>query len=102
MKLYILGDYLTVNAFALTGIEGRIIPPDATLTEVQSSMDAVVHDQEIGLVIINSYVNEMVGSKMSDYFQLDRPLFMEIPNAGESPREEDLNRYIQQIIGIKL
>ncbi|MBP7461202.1 MAG: V-type ATP synthase subunit F [Candidatus Delongbacteria bacterium] len=102
MKLYILGDYLTVNAFALTGIEGRVIPPDTSLNDVQSILDEIIANPEIGLIIFNAFIHERMGTTIEDYLQLDRPLFMEIPNAGESPREEDLNRYIQQIVGIKL
>ncbi len=101
MKLYVVGDEITVRAFSLIGIQGQIVAEDISMTDLKFELKKILDREEIGLVIFNRFIRELLKEDFDEFQNLTRPLFMEVPNAGESPREEDIQKYIQQIVGIK-
>ncbi len=102
MQLYVIGDYFTVNTFKLIGIDGQVFEADADYGNILNTIENLIKKEEIGMIIYNSFIREIVGQKFDDYLKRAKPVFFEIPDTDSEFKEENLQEFIQKVIGIKI
>jgi len=102
MRIFVIGNQDAVLGFALTGIRGQIATTGESLI---STLDEIVQNEEVGIILITEDVANMAREHVNDlimrYHTL--PLIVEIPGpSGPSPDRPPLNKLIQQTIGVQL
>ncbi|WP_432662570.1 V-type ATP synthase subunit F [Wukongibacter baidiensis] len=84
----------------LAGIEGAIAK---TREETLEVFERVVSDSNIGIVIVTEKTLSRAEEEiMKVKLEKDYPLIIAIPGKGEEKREDYIDRYIRESIGIKV
>lgn len=102
MKMFVISDNIdTLTGMRLAGVDGTVVHErQAVLT----SIDEVIANHEIGILLITEKLGKLVPERISDIklnYQL--PLVVEIPDRHGTGRSADsITRYVREAIGLKL
>jgi len=101
MKYSIIGDEDAILGFGLVGVTGKVA---ATPQEAQQAFDALLQDQETGIIIITERVADMIRSTVDKYlFTESFPLIVEVPDRrGPLTGRPGIKELVNTAIGIKL
>ncbi len=101
MKYHIIGDEDAVLGFGMVGVEGNVAENQ---DDARAVFEAVLKDQEVGIVIITETVAELIRPLVDQYmFTKQFPLIVEIPDRkGPMPDKPSIRELVNQAIGIRL
>lgn len=102
MKMFLICDNMdTKTGMRLAGIEGVLVHGRQ---EVQDALEAAMKDKDIGLILINESLVDLVQSEVYNIkLNFQTPLIVEIPNRHGSKRSDDtITRYVREAIGLKI
>lgn len=101
MKVMVIGHTDAVRGFALVGVQGHIA---TTAEEVNTALDAALHDASIGIVLITEDAAALVRQRVNQLVaRTTVPLVMEIPGPGGPPADrQTLSEMVQRTTGIRL
>lgn len=102
MKMFLICDNMdTKTGMRLAGIEGVLVHGRH---EVQDALEAAMKDKDIGLILINESLVDLVQSEVYNIkLNFQTPLIVEIPNRHGSKRSDDtITRYVREAIGLKI
>jgi len=102
MKIFVIGDEITIHSFQLVGVDGKIVSPDTEPLDLLNILNEAFSNKENGLIVVNRFVQKNLGDKFESFLTSAQPLVFVVPDTDEEIQEENLNQYIQQVIGIKL
>jgi len=102
LKIYVVGDKITVYSFAIAGTDGKVVNENSSSFEILQEFENCINDPEIGIVVFNKFIHKIIGDKMEEYLNKTRPIFFEVPDTDAEFEEEDLQRIVQKVIGIKI
>lgn len=102
MKSFLISDNKdTLVAMRLAGIGGVILHEKE---EILQQISDVIHDEEIGILILTEAIFEIVEHEVLELkLKIRQPLIVEIPDRF-GPRRGDnyITKYINESIGIKI
>ena len=102
MKIYLISDNVdTHTGLRLVGVDGAVAH---TLEELETQLERVMNDKEIGIVLIMEKLSRQFPEIINE-IKLTRktPLLVEIPDRHGTGRKKDfLTDYVREAIGIKL
>lgn len=101
MKYSIIGDEDAVLGFGMVGVSGKVA---ANADEARRAFQAILEDEETGIVIITERVADMIRSIVDKYlFTESFPLIVEIPDRGGSKEgRPGIREMVNAAVGLKL
>ena len=102
MKMFLICDNMdTKTGMRLAGIEGVLVHGQQ---EVRDALDAAMLDRDIGLILINEALVDLVQSEIYNIkLNYQTPLIVEIPGRHGSIRAGDaITRHVREAIGLKI
>ncbi len=102
MKMFVISDNSdTYTGLRLTGIDGVVVH---TKKEVQSAIQFILEDKEIGILLINGALAKLCPDEIGRIKKsLSRPLLVEIPDRHGKGRDENaIAEYIRSAVGINI
>lgn len=102
MKFYCVSDNIdTQMGMRLAGIEGVVVHE---AEETQAALRAAFADETIGIVLVTQKLSHLCYDLIYDYkLHQKYPLIVEIPDRhGDSSIGENITRYLNEAIGVKL
>ena len=101
MKVRVVGDRLLVEMLRLAGVPG--VTP-ASPDETADSIDACIHEPEVGVVLVGSSYAARMGPAFRRYLQRRKlPLVLRIPDrADEAGGAAAIREHLQKTLGIRL
>lgn len=100
MKLYCIGDELTVRAFRLAGIDGAVV---STPAEAPAALNTALTEPDHALVILTSAVAEGITAQIEQIrLTRDRPLVVQIPELEGPLPEIVLGGLVQAVAGVRV
>jgi V/A-type H+-transporting ATPase subunit F len=101
MKYSIIGDEDAVLGFGMVGVSGKVA---ANADEARHAFQAILEDEETGIVIITERVADMIRSIVDKYlFTESFPLIVEIPDRGGSKEgRPGIREMVNAAVGLKL
>jgi V/A-type H+-transporting ATPase subunit F len=101
MKLLVIGNQDAVWGFALAGVRGQIV---TTAEELNRALDAALHDEGIGIVLVTEDVADLARHRVDELMiRSTIPLVVEIPGPeGPNPDRASLSDVIRQTIGVRI
>jgi len=101
MKYFVIGDEDAVLGFGLVGIQGL---KAETPQEAESAFKAALEDSNVGIVIIEDRIADMIRPIVDRYIFAEQfPLIVEVPGReGKKPGRPGIRAMVNEAIGIKL
>ena len=102
MRVFCISDNVdTQMGLRLAGIEGVVVH---TKEEVITTLDELIKDPDIGIILITTIIVDLAPEIISEYkLNLRSPLLVEIPDRhGSANIGETIDSYISEAIGIKI
>jgi len=102
MKFFCISDNIdTKIGMRLAGIEGVVIH---SKNEVEDCLDKIIEDKEIAIILITKNLFDISSKKIYDIRKnYKTPLITTIPDRhGSSNIEDNIRKYIEESVGIKI
>lgn len=102
MKMFLICNNMdTKTGMRLAGIEGVLVHERH---EVQDALEAAMKDKDIGMILINESLVDLVQSEVYNIkLNHQTPLIVEIPDRHGSRRPGDMiTRHVREAIGLKI
>lgn len=102
MKFYLLSDNIdTQTGMRLAGIEGEVVH---TETEFRSSLERVLSDKEIAVLLITEKLVDLCPDYIAEQKVNNKtPLIVELPDRHGSKRPDDyIMSYVRDAIGLRV
>lgn len=102
MKLYLISDNIdTQTGMRLAGVDGVVVH---TAQEVSQTLDRLLTDPEMGVIMITEKLGKMIPDKIQTVkLTYQTPLLVEIPDRHGTRRAKDsITQYVREAIGLKI
>lgn len=101
MTVRVVGDIITVRGFGFAGVDGTVAEDAAAARE---AITRYLADPQVGVILVAQTLANQLGGEF-DAYKLRRtlPLVLNIPDSlGAGMEGEDIQKLVQQALGIKL
>ncbi|MCX7847379.1 MAG: V-type ATP synthase subunit F [bacterium] len=96
-----VGDIITVRGFGFAGIDGRVVE---TGEAARAAIREYLADPQVGVILVAQSIADLLGGEFDGYrLRRSLPLVLNIPDStGAGMEGEDVQKLVQQALGIKL
>ena len=101
MKIIAVGDEDTVIGLKLAGIDEGYIPLSSD-DAVKYITEKVYNDSDVGLIILTERLARKIREKIKEFFERERPIFVEIPDKYGAVEEDVLRDLVRKAIGVEI
>lgn len=100
MSYFVIGDEDTVTGFRLTGVEGRVA---RTAYETREALKVALATEGVTIIVITERLAEVVKPELRQYYPLNFPLIIQIPDRrGPSGERKSIRDMVKAAVGVSV
>lgn len=100
MKFFLISnDEDTLVGMRLAGIEGKYV---TMKDELISTLEETVRCRDIGVVLINVSLAQLIDKELIDIKKASEALIVEIPDKDGATQIDGITKYVRDAIGLKI